>query len=45
MLHTTSDDQLKKRRIDFVEIKFHSNKNIEWYHMQLELNWIEFQVN
>ncbi len=35
----------KKRWIDFVEIKFHSNENIEWHYMQLELNWIEFQVN
>jgi hypothetical protein len=25
--------------VDFVEIKFHLNKNIEWYYMQLELNW------
>jgi len=28
-----------------VRIKFHSNKNIEWYCMQLELNWIPLQFN
>jgi hypothetical protein len=28
-----------KKRIDFVKIKLHSNQNIEWHYMQLELNW------
>jgi hypothetical protein len=36
-----SDDQLMKKRVNFVKIKFHSNENIEWHCMQLELNVIE----
>jgi hypothetical protein len=45
MLHITSDKQLInwwKKRIDFVEIEFHLNENIEWHWMQLELKRIQF---
>jgi hypothetical protein len=30
---------MKKIKIDFVKIKLHSSENIEWYFVQLELNW------
>jgi hypothetical protein len=38
LLWTTSDNQLMKEKNDVVEIKFHSNENIQWHRMQLELN-------
>jgi hypothetical protein len=44
MLHITSDKQLInwwKKRIDFVEIEFHLNENIEWHWMQLESKRIQ----
>ncbi len=34
-----------KTWIDFVETKFHSNENIEWYRMQVELDGIEIPFN
>jgi len=44
-LHITTYSQWRsidgKKWIDFVKIKFHSNENIEWHWIQLELNWIE----
>jgi hypothetical protein len=44
----------EKSKLKFVKIKFHLNENIEWHHMQLELNsknliefkylhWIKFK--
>jgi len=30
---------MMKKWVDFVETKFHLNEHIEWYHVQLELNW------
>jgi hypothetical protein len=45
LLHTTSVYQpinWWKKWIDFVEIKFDSNENIESHCMHLEFNWIEF---
>jgi hypothetical protein len=31
--------------IGFVKFKFHSNENIEWHCMQLELNWAQIPLN
>jgi len=45
MLSITNDKQLInwwKKRIDFVEIEFHLNENIEWHWMQLELKRSQF---
>jgi hypothetical protein len=33
------DGQLMEKWIDFVEIKFHLNGNIEWYCMQFDLKF------
>jgi hypothetical protein len=45
MLSITNDKQLInwwKKRIDFVEIEFDLNENIEWHWMQLELKRSQF---
>jgi hypothetical protein len=40
-LWIVNDSHLMEKWIDFMNIKFHMNENIEWHCMQLELNWIE----
>jgi len=39
LLDTTRDNQRIKKWFDFGKIKFHSNENIKWHCVQLELNW------
>jgi hypothetical protein len=50
LLHNICDTEMKKKWVDFVEIKFHLNENyVEWICImqvelnvtQLNLNWIE----
>ncbi len=43
ILHSTNNNLLMRKWSNFVEIKFHSNENIKWHCIQLELNWIQIQ--
>jgi hypothetical protein len=39
-LHSTMDNQLMKKWINVVKIKFHINENMKWHCLKLELDWI-----
>jgi hypothetical protein len=42
--YNTNDREMMKKWVDFLEIKFHSRKDIEWHCMQFEFNWNQIQL-
>jgi hypothetical protein len=40
-LHTIDDNEMMKKWVDFVEIKLHSNENVEWHCINLNSIWFE----